>query len=70
MAEDDVITVTYKAVLNENAAIAGTGNVNTATLTYGAATTEESTTTTYTYQAGIKKVDGSMPAVTLSGAEF
>lgn len=64
------IVVTYTAFLNENAVIAGDGNVNTAQLEYQNKDqfTEEDTTTTYTYEFDLVKTDdeGNL----LSDAEF
>ncbi len=73
--EGSLIVVTYKAMLNENAVIAGTGNKNTATVEYsndpatgGTGTSTPTETKTYTYQLTIDKNDGS--GTKLAGAEF
>lgn len=65
------VTVTYQAVLNENAAIEGDGEANQATLTWtgNPEGSEETTTeTVYTYALAIKKVN--KDAEGLSGATF
>lgn len=59
LTEDDTLTVTYSAVLNEKATTGKTApNTNTAQLTYGNdnKTTSE-TTNTYTYEFDIVKTD-------------
>lgn len=67
--ENDVILVTYSAVLNENAVIAGAGNPNEIYLTYGnAQETTKDTVVTYTYQFQLVKTDDN--DTLLSGAEF
>ena len=67
--EGEQIVVTYSAVLNENAVIAGEGNPNTVYLTYGNnQKTTESKTTTYTYQFQLVKTDANGTVIT--GAEF
>jgi len=66
---NDKIIVSYTAVLNENAVIAGTGNVNTAWLSFGKDhETAEDTTTTYTYAADIVKTDSQNKLI--DGAQF
>lgn len=63
------IEVTYTAVLNENAVIAGAGNPNKTLLEYGTdKRTEWDETTTYTYKVDVVKTDGSNEV--LDGAEF
>lgn len=62
------ITVTYSAILNENAIIVGEGNPNTATLTYSNHTTPESLTKVYTYAGAIYKFNSH--AEELPGATF
>lgn len=63
------IEVTYTAVLNENAVIAGAGNPNKTQLEYGTnKRTEWDETTTYTYKVDVVKTDGSNEV--LDGAEF
>lgn len=50
------IVVEYTAILNEQAVIAGTGNINETVLDYGDDhNTEKSTTTTYTYRFDVVK---------------
>lgn len=76
--EGDLITVTYDAMLNENADIAGNGNKNTATVEYSTdpnnstqtAYSQPSETKTYTYQITIDKHDNSNTPVPLAGAVF
>lgn len=66
---DDEIVVAYSAALNENAVIAGNGNVNKTWMTYGeSAKTPEYTTTTYVYELDVIKTDAA--GVLLSGAQF
>lgn len=63
------IEVTYTAVLNENAVIAGAGNPNKTQLEYGTdKRTEWDETKTYTYKVDVVKTDGSNEV--LDGAEF
>lgn len=75
------IKITYSALLNGSAVVEGTGNTNTATLTYSSyvdqtTTTTKTTTTTavakvYTMGLDITKIEkGSVPTKTLAGAEF
>lgn len=56
---DDKIVISYTAVLNENAVIAGNGNPNESKLSYGDSsntkTTPVSTTTTYTWDMDVFK---------------
>ena len=76
--EGDKIIVTYKAMLNENAVIAGTGNSNTANVQYSndpsdatsIGTSSDSETKTYTYEMTIDKHDDSATPVQLAGAVF
>ena len=69
------ITITYSATLNENAVIAGEGNLNTSKLSYGDSsntqTTPDSETRTYTWKLPIYKyhMDGETQKA-LAGAEF
>ena len=69
------ITITYSATLNENAVIAGDGNLNTSKLSYGDSsntqTTPGSETRTYTWKLPIYKYhkDGETKKA-LAGAEF
>ena len=56
---DDKIVISYSAVLNEGAEIAGDGNTNESKLTYGnSGETVFDKTTTYTWEMDIEKVDG------------
>lgn len=69
---NDVVTVSYSALLNNKAVIASTGNPNEAKLTYGDnKNTEWDTTRTYTWEVEVfkytKKNDTETP---LAGAEF
>lgn len=68
---NDVVTVKYTAVLNENAVVAGEGNPNTTWLSYGEKKTQESETRTYTWSMDIFKYavknNEEMP---LAGAQF
>ena len=56
---NDIIVISYSAVLNENAVIAGDGNPNECKLSYGDSsnikTTTVSTTTTYTWKVDVYK---------------
>ena len=78
LKEGDTITLTYNAMINEDAVIAGTGNSNTATVQYSndpsdstaTGTSTPSTTKTYTYQLTIDKHDDSTTPVQLAGAVF
>ena len=69
------ITITYSATLNENAVIAGDGNLNTSKLSYGDSsntkTTPDSQTRTYTWKLPIYKyhMNGETKKA-LAGAEF
>ena len=71
---NDKVIVTYKAMLNREAVIAGDGNVNVAWLAFGgnstgpAHATEPDRTITYTYGVDIIKTDSQN--VLLDGAEF
>ena len=66
---DDKIVISYSAVLNEGAEIAGDGNTNESKLTYGnSGETVFDTTTTYTWEMDIEKVDGD--GKTLADATF
>ena len=70
------ITITYSATLNENAAIAGTGNINTSKLSYGDSSNTKYTparqTTTNTWDFNIFKYtkNAQNQEVPLSGAKF
>jgi len=66
---NDKIIVSYEAMLNRNAVIAGTGNVNTAWLTFGEGNkSNEDAVTTYTYAIDIIKTDSQNNLI--DGAEF
>ena len=63
--------MTYSAVLNENAVIAGDGNSNKTQLKFGDDHRDETTwdeTKTYTYKVDVVKTDGSNKV--LDGAQF
>ena len=65
------LVVTYSATLNVNAIVAGNGNDNKATLTYGDASTVESTTKTYTWEVDVYKfTKNGEEQKPLAGAEF
>lgn len=66
LKEGDVVTVTYEAVINQDAVIHDKNN-NTATIEYSNQT-QTDTTVVKTYDAELKKVDEKGDA--LSGAEF
>jgi fimbrial isopeptide formation D2 family protein/LPXTG-motif cell wall-anchored protein len=68
---DTDIVVTYDAVVNENAVIAGDGNSNKTQLKFGEDSNYETTwdeTKTYTYKVDVVKTDGSNEF--LDGAQF
>ena len=66
---NDKIIVYYTAMLNRNAVIAGSGNVNNAWLTFGEGhKSNEDSVTTYTYGIDIVKTDSQNTL--LDGAEF
>jgi len=66
---NDKIVVTYTAMLNRNAVIAGNGNLNTAWLTFGeGGVSNEDAVTTYTYGVDIVKTDSSNKLI--DGAQF
>ena len=59
LTDNDQIIVTYSATLNENAVIAGNGNVNETWLSYGdSSTTTHDTTTTKTFELPVFKYTG------------
>lgn len=71
------ITVTYKALINENAAALGKDNPNKATVEYsndpttgGTGTSNPSIVHTYTFGFDIDKVDGANAQTKLEGAVF
>lgn len=71
-----IVTITYKAKLNENAVLGASGNTNSANLTYsndpygtGTYTTETKNTTVYTYGLELLKY-ASGEKTPLQGAEF
>ena len=69
--KDTDIVVTYSAVLNENAVIAGDGNSNKTQLKFGDDHRDETTwdeTKTYTFKVDVVKTDGSNKV--LDGAQF
>lgn len=71
IAKDTDIVVTYSAVLNEYAVIAGDGNSNKTQLKFGEDSNYETTwdeTKTYTYKVDVVKTDGSNEV--LDGAQF
>jgi len=66
---NDKIIVSYTAMLNRNAMIAGAGNVNKAWLTFGEGhKSNEDSVTTYTYGIDIIKTDSQNKLI--DGAEF
>ena len=71
ITEETVVTVTYSAVLNENATTEATGNTNEVKLVYGEDNnleTDPVKTVTKTYEFDIVKTDSD--AVVLDGAKF
>lgn len=69
--EDTVITVTYKAILNENAVISTNANTNETKLNYGEESkyeTDWKRTDTYTFKFDIIKTDSN--GKVLNGAKF
>ncbi len=69
METNDKIIVYYTAVLNKDAVIAGTGNVNNAWLTFGeGGKSNEDAVTTYTFGLDLVKTDSGNKL--LDGAEF
>ncbi|GAA0638086.1 SpaH/EbpB family LPXTG-anchored major pilin [Bifidobacterium pullorum] len=71
ITENTDIVVTYSAVLNENAVIAGDGNSNKTQLKFGEDSDYETTwdeTKTYTYKVDVVKTDGDNKV--LDGAQF
>ena len=70
LGQNKDIVITYTATLNENAVIAGTGNTNTATLTYTGDSvdyTDSDTATVYTYAGALLKYNATK---VLDGATF
>ena len=69
---NDVVVITYYAVVNENAVIAGTGNTNKTDLSYNDKPGNSSSTTTYVWKIDAYKfttnADGNTEA--LGGAQF
>jgi len=68
---NDKIVVSYTAMLNRNAVIAGTGNINTAWLTFGTGSSHKSNedyVTTYTFGVDIVKTDSQNTLI--DGAQF
>lgn len=72
LINDDTLIVTYSATLNENAVVAGDGNVNTAKLEYGDNHfTATNKTTTKTYEIPVLKYTNKSSVDTpLAGAVF
>lgn len=72
VTDDTVINITYSAILNEGAVIAGAGNPNTAKLDYGKEgfvnSTPEDKPVVYTYEFQLVKDNSSKEILT--GAEF
>lgn len=69
LPKNTVITVTYSAILNENAIVEGEGNPNVLDLAYGDTNTQEKQTITYSYAFDVIKIDGK-ERTQLTGAEF
>ena len=69
LPKNTVITVTYSAILNENAIVEGEGNPNVLDLAYGNTNTPEKQTITYSYAFDVIKIDGK-ERTQLTGAEF
>lgn len=69
LPKNTVITVTYSAILNENAVVEGEGNPNVLDLAYGDTNTPEKKTITYSYAFDVIKIDGK-EKTQLTGAEF
>ena len=69
LPKNTVITVTYSAILNENAIVEGEGNPNVLDLAYGDTNTPEKKTITYSYAFDVIKIDGK-EKTQLTGAEF
>lgn len=55
LAQNTDIVITYNAVLNNGAVVAGAGNVNTASLTYGSYVTTTVDAVVYTYEIPVFK---------------
>lgn len=68
LEDGDTIEIEYTAKLKSDATIAGTGNLNTATLTHGEVVSAPVTTTTYTFKLNVTKVDENNQP--LAGAVF
>ena len=58
LPKNTIITVTYSAILNENAIVEGEGNPNVLDLAYGDTNTPEKKTITYSYAFDVIKIDG------------
>lgn len=69
LPKNTVVTVTYSAILNENAIVEGEGNPNVLDLAYGDTNTPEKKTITYSYAFDVIKIDGK-ERTQLTGAEF
>lgn len=68
LPKNTVITVTYSAILNENAIVEGEGNPNVLDLAYGDTNTPEKKTITYSYAFDLVKNDKDKNQ--LEGAKF
>ncbi len=68
---DTDITITYSAVLNEKAVVAGGGSTNSTRLAWGQSSeTEWVTTRTYTWEASVLKYGNGDETEVLAGAQF
>ena len=75
MKANDIVVVSYTAVVNEKAVVGSEGNLNTSKLSYGDAahltTTPDSTTKTYTWDIDVFKYTmNESTKQALAGAEF
>lgn len=74
LANCDKVEITYKATLEGNATIEGSGNKNSVELKYTSAKNEEESITSsakvYTHELDITKVDVDPPHTPLAGARF
>ncbi len=77
LEEDDTLTITYYATVNEEAVIAGSGNPNECWVTYGdtGTSTKKAATTTYVWTVGVFKYakvteSGATTEKPLAGAQF
>lgn len=73
-SDDALVVVSYKTKLANNPTVGGAGNTNTATVNWidseGNPQSMSDTTTIYTYQIDITKVDAANTSLGLPGAEF